>query len=68
VMLRIPPETQNGRLLRLRGQGMPHLNEPATRGDLYAKVAVQLPAHLSDEEKRLLQTLRDLRRGEGQRK
>jgi len=68
VMLRIPPETQNGRLLRLRGQGMPHLNEPATRGDLYAKVAVQLPAHLSDEEKRLFQTLRDLRRGEGQRK
>jgi len=47
---------------------MPHLNEPATRGDLYAKVAVQLPAHLSDEEKRLFQTLRDLRRGEGQRK
>jgi len=61
VMLRIPPETQNGRSFRLRGRGMPRLNDPAARGDLYVKVALQLPQNLSDEEKRLFQTLRGMR-------
>lgn len=61
VMLRIPPETQNGRSFRLRGRGMPRLSDPATRGDLYIKVALQLPQNLSDEEKRLFQTLRGMR-------
>lgn len=62
VMLRIPPETQNGQTFRLRGRGMPRLNDPQTRGDLYVKVQVQLPTQLSEEEKRLFQKLRDLRR------
>lgn len=61
VMLRIPPETQNGRVFRLRGRGMPRLTDPTTRGDLFVKVAVQVPSKLSNEEKRLFETLRGLR-------
>lgn len=55
LMLRIPPETQNGRSFRLRGKGMPQLGKPDQRGDLYAEVSVVLPAHLTDEQRRLFE-------------
>jgi DnaJ-class molecular chaperone len=48
VMLRIPPETQNGKTFRLTGQGLPNFRKEG-RGDLYAKVRVVLPTNLSDE-------------------
>ena len=50
VLLKIPEGTQNGRTIRLKGKGMPHLRGDG-RGDLLAKVKVVLPAHLSDEAK-----------------
>ena len=34
VDLKIPPETQNGKVFRLRGLGMPRLRQPDQRGDL----------------------------------
>ena len=48
VLLTVPPETQNGRSFRLTGKGMPRL-AGTDRGDLYVKVRVVLPAHLSTE-------------------
>ncbi|HLV60992.1 MAG TPA: J domain-containing protein [Fredinandcohnia sp.] len=42
VELKVPPGTQSGSRLRLRGQGVPHLRG-AGRGDLYAEVRVQVP-------------------------
>ncbi len=59
VMLTIPPLTQNGRVFRLRGQGMPRL-EGGGRGDLLARVNVKLPSRLSDKEKQLFEELRTL--------
>jgi len=61
VQLKIPAETQNGKVFRLRGLGMPRLRHPEQRGDLYVRVQPQLPQHLTDEERRLLQELRALR-------
>jgi DnaJ-class molecular chaperone len=55
LLLRIPESTQNGRSFRLRGQGMPHLNQPDKRGDLYAKVTVTLPTHLTSEQRQLFE-------------
>jgi len=55
LMLRIPPETPNGKSFRLRGQGMPQLGQPDTRGDLFAEVSVVLPTQLSDEQRRLFE-------------
>jgi DnaJ-class molecular chaperone len=55
LMLRIPPETPNGKSFRLRGQGMPHLGQPDKRGDLYAEVSVVLPTHLNDEQRHLFE-------------
>jgi len=63
VMLRIPPETQNGSIIRLQGKGMPYLNQPQQHGDLYATVDVQLPARLSSEEQELFRELKHLREG-----
>ncbi|MCL2706616.1 MAG: J domain-containing protein [Dehalococcoidia bacterium] len=58
--LKIPPETQNGRIFRLSGQGMPHLGKES-RGDLLAKMTVVLPLNLNSEEKELFSRLRKLR-------
>ncbi|MEW5868119.1 MAG: J domain-containing protein [Chloroflexota bacterium] len=61
VELSIPPETANGRVLRLRGLGMPNLRKPGQRGNLYVNVQVQLPQNLSDAERHLFQELCSLR-------
>ena len=59
LALKIPPETQNGKVFRLAGQGMPRLGNN-TKGDLYAKVKVVLPIKLSAKEKELFQQLKSL--------
>jgi molecular chaperone DnaJ len=63
LALKIPPVTQNGRVFRLTGQGMPHLGSTA-RGDLLAKINVVLPTNLSEKEKDLFKKLSELRGGE----
>ncbi|MDA8188731.1 MAG: J domain-containing protein [Dehalococcoidales bacterium] len=60
VVLKIPPETQNGRIFRLNGQGMPRLGGGG-KGDLYAKVRVVLPTGLSERERELYAELSKLR-------
>jgi curved DNA-binding protein len=52
VLLRIPPETQTGRTIRLAGKGMPRFRADG-RGDLYVKVRVVLPTGLDDRAKEL---------------
>jgi DnaJ-class molecular chaperone len=49
--LKIPALTQNGQLFRLRGYGMPAVNKPDDKADLYARVDVQLPTQLSAAER-----------------
>ncbi|MDD5081975.1 MAG: DnaJ C-terminal domain-containing protein [Dehalococcoidales bacterium] len=62
LALKIPPETQNGRIFRLAGQGMPRLGD-STYGDLLARVNVLLPTKLTEEEKKLFERLSQMRRG-----
>ena len=50
VLLKLPEGTQNGRKFRLKGQGMPRLRAEGA-GDLYVRVKVILPSHLSDDAK-----------------
>lgn len=61
IKLKIPPETQSGRVFRLKGQGMPNLQNAEQRGDLYAKVVITLPENLTDEEIELFEELADIR-------
>ena len=57
VKMKIPPETQPGRVFRLRGQGMPSLREPQNHGDLLVRVQVSLPTNLTGIEKSLFEQL-----------
>lgn len=59
VELAIPPETQQGQLLRLRGQGMSRRD--GSRGDQLVRVKVVLPRNLSARERELVQELGRLR-------
>lgn len=60
VALRIPEGTQNGRQFRLSGKGMPVLGQAGKRGDLFAKVRIQVPEQLTDEERKHFEALRKL--------
>jgi len=54
--LRVAPGTQSGRLLRMRGKGLPHL-QGAGRGDLIIRVAVWTPTSLTNEQEALMRKL-----------
>ncbi|MGW8251941.1 MAG: J domain-containing protein, partial [Anaerolineales bacterium] len=66
VKLSIPPETPNGKTFRLSGLGMPILNRPGERGDLYAMVEIKLPKNISPREQELFEELRKFREAAGQ--
>ncbi len=53
VKLKVPPETQSGKLFRLRGKGVKPLRGGAT-GDLLCKVMVETPVNLNAKQKALL--------------
>ncbi|GAC1648067.1 MAG: J domain-containing protein [Ktedonobacteraceae bacterium] len=60
LLLTIPAETQNGRQFRLTGKGMPQLRGEGN-GNLYARVNVVLPTHLSLEERELFEKIARIR-------
>lgn len=47
--IQIPPGTQNRQKFRLRGQGLP--NRDGVRGDLFVKVILEVPPHVTSREK-----------------
>jgi molecular chaperone DnaJ len=55
VKVRVPPGTPSGRVLRLKGRGVPKKDKP---GDLMARVNVIVPQRLSDEAKSAVETLK----------
>jgi DnaJ-class molecular chaperone len=62
VAMTVPAGTQNNRLLRLAGRGMPKVKGKGS-GDQYVRLIGQLPANLSDKEKKLFKELATLRNG-----
>ncbi len=61
LILNIPPETDNGKVFRLRGKGMPNVKKPDKHGDLYVEASAKLPKNLTEQEKELFRQLRALR-------
>ena len=53
VSLKVPAGTQSGKVFRLRGKGVTTVRDPR-KGDLFAKVAVETPVNLTNEQKELL--------------
>ncbi|MBL0097011.1 MAG: molecular chaperone DnaJ [Bacteroidetes bacterium] len=56
--IKIEPGTQGGKVLRLKGKGVPALNS-YTRGDLLVNINVWTPQQLSTEEKKTMEKLRE---------
>lgn len=56
--LKITPGTQPGKVLRLRGKGLPKYGS-SQRGDLLVNVMVYVPENLSDTEKQAIESLKD---------
>ena len=54
VEVRVPPGTQSGTRLRLRGQGLEREGE---KGDQYVEIQVKVPEKLTDEERELVEQL-----------
>jgi len=54
LRVKIPPGTQSGTLIRLRGKGMPHLGGLG-RGDELIRIKVQTPTHLTKRQRELLE-------------
>jgi DnaJ-class molecular chaperone len=63
VAMKIPAGTQNNRLLRLSGRGLPHVKGSGS-GDEYVRLIGQLPQNLTNEEKKLFKELASMRNGE----
>jgi molecular chaperone DnaJ len=61
IKLKIPAGTQNGKILRVKGEGVPFLHNTNRRGDLYIKIQVNIPLKLSSKEKDLLSKLAEMR-------
>ncbi|WP_301098233.1 molecular chaperone DnaJ [Otariodibacter sp.] len=65
VKLKIPAETQTGKLFRIRGKGVPSPRS-SYAGDLICKTIIETPVSLNDEQKDLLRKLEESLEGEGQ--
>jgi len=53
VVLKIPAETQSGKVFRLRGKGVTTVRDHRT-GDMFARVAIETPVNLTDDQAELL--------------
>ncbi len=57
VRLKIAPGTQPGKVLRLRGKGLPSYDNPRETGDQLVNVMVYIPETLTDEERKTIEEL-----------
>ena len=58
VKIKIEPGTQSGKVLRLKGKGLPDINSYG-HGDLLVNINVWTPQNLSSEEKKILENLKE---------
>jgi molecular chaperone DnaJ len=65
VTIKIPPETQSGRVFRLRDKGVRPVRGGA-RGDLFCRVVIETPVNLSAEQRELIRSLDESLRGDGE--
>jgi len=64
VSIKIPAETQSGRVFRLRDKGVKPVRGGA-RGDLFCKVVIETPVNLVPEQRELIRKLEQSLHGDG---
>ncbi len=57
AILRIPAGTQPGKVIRMRGKGVPNLHNNNHRGDQLVVINVEIPRELTPEQRELFQQL-----------
>ncbi|MCW3082876.1 MAG: DnaJ-class molecular chaperone with C-terminal Zn finger domain [Bacteroidetes bacterium] len=62
IKIDIPKETDSGKVLRLKGMGMPKFGAATEYGDLYVKVKIITPKNLSEQEVELFKQLQELQK------
>jgi molecular chaperone DnaJ len=65
--IKLPPETQTGRVFRLREKGVKSVRSRGT-GDLYCRVVVETPVNLTSRQRELLKEFEETFSGEGGRR
>lgn len=68
VTIKVPPGTQPGQVMRLKGNGAPRLGNADSRGDHYVTMNVEIPKNLSKEEEELMQKLKEIQDKKGEKK
>lgn len=56
--IKIEPGTQSGKVLRLKGKGIPDING-YSRGDLLVNIQVWTPTHLTSDEKKVIEKMKE---------
>lgn len=57
LKVKIPAGTQPGKVLRIRGKGMPVYNKPGETGDLLIELSISIPEYLTAEQQQLFRQL-----------
>ena len=65
MTIKVPPGTQPGQVMRLKGNGAPRLGSPDVRGDHYVTMNVEIPKKISKEEEKLVKELKELQEKNG---
>ena len=58
LKLKVRPGTESHTMVRLRGEGIPHLRS-AAKGDLYVRLIISVPEKLTRQQRKLLEKLQD---------
>lgn len=59
LKVKIPKGTQTGKIFKLRGKGLPEVNNERYRGDIIIRVTVVTPTNISSEEAKLYEKLKE---------
>jgi len=59
ISLHVPPATPSGKVFRIAGEGMPRVNNPSERGDLYARIQIIVPEKVTRAQEKLIRQLAD---------
>ncbi|NBC27732.1 MAG: DnaJ domain-containing protein [Bacteroidetes bacterium] len=62
LKLTIPPETENGKLFKFSGRGLPDMNNSTRKGNYYVRCIIELPKNLTAKEKKLFKELAEIRK------
>lgn len=67
TVLKLHASTQHGEILKIKNEGMPYLNSPSQRGDLFVKIEIAVPKNLSKDEQKLYAQLLEIEHKNGKK-